>query len=342
MLYKKNSPTPVTKPRPKKEFWDKVDILSKPAGAFFTAITITALGYFSQRALTTISQSEQSSRLYTQLLASRESAESALRKDMFAEVMSGFFTQLNEDDIEAGISKKVLKLELLALNFGDSLSLGPLFSELSKDIKRTLKKNKNSIHDWKVVSGKYQRRLRALARQVASLQHSTIYPGGSKPISMHAELSKIEKNDQRANNDWTYRWPDISNGGDPNEQKIITFDGVKRGIVIRLRNADYEHRTVEAKLVIYEYIPEEIEGEDEEILLPKKVTDVEFTLDFFSFPLIDNTRLSSNHRFSLVLNHFDLNEVKISGVVFPGSYAGHKDKPFLDEAINALEQIEDQ
>ena len=61
-----------------------------------------------------------------------------------------------------------------------------------------------------------------------------------------------------------------------------------------------------------------------------------FTLDYFNFPLIDNTRLSHNHRFALILENFDEESIDVKGVLFPGLYASRRDKPFLNEAIQQL------
>jgi hypothetical protein len=77
----------------------------------------------------------------------------------------------------------------------------------------------------------------------------------------------------------------------------------------------------------------------EEVL--EKVTDLEFTLDFFNFPLIDNTRLSHNQRFTLILEKFDLNTISLTAMVFPGLYASQRDKPFLNEAIQELSDQRD-
>ena len=162
--------------------------------AILIPLTIAVIGYWGQRTITQLSVQEQNARLYTELLSRREEAESSLRKDMFKEVMSGFFDEIeatgnpNEntseedeanigDEITDKLSKKILKLEMLALNFGDSLSIGPLFSELSSDIERVLGANGDAIGDWKTVAAPYQKRLRGLAKRVASRQMSTISAG---------------------------------------------------------------------------------------------------------------------------------------------------------------------
>ena len=126
--------------KPGKDIWDKAEILSRPIQATVTAMAIAAIGYFGQQTLTTINSQEQNARLYTELLSKREEAESSLRKDMFNTILSGFFDKDKQE--EHDLSKRILKLEMLALNFGDSLSLGPMFSELSRDIEHKYSSNK--------------------------------------------------------------------------------------------------------------------------------------------------------------------------------------------------------
>ena len=325
--------------KPVKDGWDKIEVLSKPLVAFLTALTIAIISYFGQNTITTLSLQEQNARLYTELLARREDAESSLRKDMFKEIMSGFFNILDTKDIENDLSKKVLKLELLAINFGDSLSLGPLFSEMSKDIERVLEIHSKDIPDWKNVASIYQKRLRSLAKRVASSQLSTIFPSGV-PISFEVPTETIEIDpDELASQDWRYAWPYDDIDARNEFKNIVELDGIKRAFEIRFRNADYERQSVQVKLDILEFTTQEFtnaQGEIETFEVQVKVSELEFTLDFFNFPLIDNTRLSNNQRFTLILEKFDTNTIKVAGMVFPGLYASQRDKPFLNEAIQEL------
>lgn len=324
--------------KPARDGWAKFEILTRPLAAFLTAMTIAAIGFFGQQTITAISLQEQNARLYTELLARREDAESSLRKDMFKEIMSGFFKIVDAPDIQNDLSKKVLKLELLAINFGDTLSLGPLFSEMSKDIERILELNSDKVADWKNVASVYQKRLRSLAKRVASAQLSTIFPTG-KPISFDIPLAFIELDSSGiASPEWSYTWPYDDPTADSN---LIELDGVKRIFDIRFRNADYASRSVQVNLVVMEFVTQvsteaNIKGEFETFVVPETVTDLKFTLDFFNFPLIDNSRLSNNQRFALIIEKFDNNSIKFAGMVFPGLYASQRDKPFLNEAIQEL------
>ena len=349
--------------KPSKDKWDIIEILARPISAMLTAITIALIGYIGQDTLTKINSQqensrakiaaeEQDARLYTQLLSSREAAESALRKDMFKEIMDGFFMDIdikdnaaefdpakNAIDIENQISKKLLKLEMLALNVGDSLSLGPLFSEVSKDIERILKSHKDIFEDWIVASSTHRKRLHSLAKRVASAQLSTIAPKG-EVITIRVPYENIEKQSANPNEEWQYTWPydDKSYGATSNPLNVLPhcreFNNSaekctpKRSITIQLRNASYKKKSVQINLII--------ESLDETKITEVEPTKINFKLDYFNFPLIDNTRLSNNERFAIILEDFDAGEVVLKGVLFPGVYASQRDKPYLNEAIQDL------
>lgn len=340
--------------KPTKDIWDKLEIVSRPTAAFLTAAIIAIISFFGQKALTEMSKidqearleiarNDQNARLYTELLARREDAESSLRKDMFREVMSGFFTSPDNKNIEDSLSKQVLKLELLAINFGDSLSLGPLFSEVSEDIERVLEENKKTVIDWESTAGTYQKRLRGLAKRVASSQLSTLFSSG-KSFSFEVPMSKIKKNRKSSEvSDFLFSWPSDAPNADENTNEI-ELEGITRVFNIELKDADVKKQTVRVKLIVSELVSYESKNDEDEVEVFNELvetTNIEFDLDFFNFPLIDNTRLSNNQRFTLILDYFDFNSIIISGMVFPGLYASQRDKPFLNEAIQELnEQVE--
>ncbi len=350
--------------------WDIIGILARPMSAVVTAVAIAAIAYFGQktltqinaqeqrtltqinaqeqRTLTELAAQEQNARLYTQLLSRREESESALRKDMFKAVLEEFFEKSNgdPDNIDLSkkdLSKKLLKLEILALNFGDSLSLGPLFSETARDIEIVAEANKEDDSNWKITASKYQKRLRSLARRVAGVQLASINPKG-KSIEFSVPVSEVQIRPGGPSKEWQYTWPnDLAEtraqqsadqadyqetgseyGGLEGEREL---DGVRRGFTIKFRNADLELRRVQVEVTISDLDPEKVQATD---------TSMVFTLDYFNFPLIDNTRLSYNHRFALILEKFDEKFIDVKGVLFPGLYASQRDKPFLNEAIQEL------
>lgn len=138
-----------------KDFWDKLDIILKPLGGLFAAVTIAALGFITSDYLDKRQAEETRVRLYTELMSKREEAESALRKDMFATIIQSF---LRPD--RASLDEQVLNLELLAYNFHESLNLKPLFTYLNKKIQ-----NGDGARN-----GEYRSRLERVAREVSRRQ----------------------------------------------------------------------------------------------------------------------------------------------------------------------------
>ncbi|MCP5003057.1 MAG: hypothetical protein GY941_03770 [Planctomycetes bacterium] len=70
--------------------------------------------------------------------------------------------------------------------------------------------------------------------------------------------------------------------------------------------------------------------------IPPKVTDDDFWVGYFDFPLIDNTRLSNNNRCAVVIDSWYEDYVQLVIVYFPGSRASLKEKPFYDEVLHDL------
>ena len=63
-----------------------------------------------------------------------------------------------------------------------------------------------------------------------------------------------------------------------------------------------------------------------------------FTVSYFDFPMIDNTRLTGGDRCAIVLNGFSGYAADITVVLFPGTYASLKEKPYYSEVIESVRQ----
>src|SRR5262245_35978899 len=112
-----------------KDFWDKIDIVFRPLNGLLTALAVGLLGYYTSNVLRQRETRETNERVYTELMSSREQAESALRKDMFVSIIQTFLRPQS-----SSLEDKMLNLELLAYNFHESLNLKPLFVHLQKQI----------------------------------------------------------------------------------------------------------------------------------------------------------------------------------------------------------------
>jgi len=342
-----------------RDTWDYLDILARPVSAFITAIAVASLGVFANMAINANNQTalrnaerEQNTRLYTELLSNREQADSNLRKDMFTTILRQFLTEkvkTPEDKFKA-VSDRMLKLELLALNFGEALTLRPLFQEMNRSIESETdiiakKKGANSAQAFR---GLLKPRLESLARRVSDKQLSALNLGG-KTLFVEAPQAAFD-DDGKGLYEWQYyeaenilKTPEgkrrLKKSGLTQEEwtdeevalkNTITVDGITREYSISLMDVNPRNSEVTVELSI-----QTLGSPGDPGYSPKPV-DMKFKLNFFNFPLIDNTRLSGNQRFALVLTRFDHKVINIVGITFPGTYASQRDKPFLNDAIEQL------
>jgi hypothetical protein len=119
-------------------------------------------------------------------------------------------------------------------------------------------------------------------------------------------------------------------GEDAAAERDLTVDGIRRNFKLEILSADAARQELDLRLTIRtpESQPPAVAGS----------TSTEFWIGYFDFPMIDNTRLSSDQRCAVVLNNFDAKEqtADMTLVYFPGKYAGLREKPYYDEVVAKL------
>jgi hypothetical protein len=148
-----------------KDYWDKVDIVLRPINGLFTALAVALLGYYTSSIVRQNELRQTNERVYTELMSSREQAESGLRKDMFLSIIQTF-----QRPETTSIETKLLNLEMLAYNFHESLNLKPLFTHLDRQIMATSGPEKAG----------YAARLNQVAREITTRQLVLLEQVGSK------------------------------------------------------------------------------------------------------------------------------------------------------------------
>jgi hypothetical protein len=294
-------------PAKKRDAWDKIEILLHPMGGLLTAAAIALLGFITSSALNKRQTVETNTRLYTELMSRREESESALRKDMCVSIINSF---VNPGDTALGSS--VLNLEMLAYNFHETLNLKPLFSEMRRRVMRAGEEAKTP--EAREESAAYLSRLETMAREIVRRQ-MVVLEGVGKKFDRTIDL-----------------------GADPEgtslEPETLALDGVPTTFAIDVLGVDRANREIRLGLGI--------ETPDPELGRQTKVAT--FTVSYFDFPMIDNTRLGAGQRCSVVLNNMSDQSADITLVLFPGTYASLKEKPYYNEVIesvlNANKQLE--
>ncbi|MEM6910108.1 MAG: hypothetical protein AAF555_00860 [Verrucomicrobiota bacterium] len=341
--------------RPRKDFWDVLDVLLRPLSSLFAAIVVALIGYFGSKVLEDskrlenahrerLQQMELNNRLYTELISRREESESALRKDMFVSIINSFLSGGQGMD---HLEEKLLNLELLVYNFHESLNLKPLFSHLRREIIDEMGQVQTELSPLEevgllnVLAGEemvasededtyaalkqkeevlpvFQERLLRIAREVSAKQ-SSILEGAGQVVAWAGEINQRE----------------------PVIDEFLEIDGLLRRFSVSLRGAVGD-REIQVRLQITN--PVDLDEGGEEALWSTPLNDevnASFSLGFFDFPMIDNSRLSQDQRCAVVLSNYFPEEglAEIRLIYFPGTHASLREKPYIEEIMNDLLEI---
>jgi hypothetical protein len=302
---------PLVPNKKRRDKWDKLAILIQPIGGIVAAITIALVSYYGSVYLNNKQNNEAKNRLYTELMSSREQAESALRKDMFNSILG---TILNDSST---LDEKILQLELLAYNFHESLNLMPLFDYLNRHI------SKETNNDLKK---EFRKRLYKMARDVTSKQISSLEGSTAKEMMFITFPADTAKYKPGLSQELTIDWKDSKLFCDTIKVGK-TVDVYKRVVYLKALAYNVDEKSVNVRLDIENSINDKFIN----------MVTQEFTIDYFQFPMIDNTRLSNDMRCAVVMRDFDFpNFIQVDILYFPGSHSSLKEKPYYDEVMKKL------
>ena len=284
-----------------KDYWDRLQIILSPVGGLLTAIAVASLGIAGSRTIERQQSNEAKLRLYSELMTRREESEATLRKEMFQSIIGSFF-----DPQTASLDTRLLKMELLAQNFHEALNLVPLFEHMQREI--------DESRSTPTQKRDYSARLSELAREVTRKQMIVLESSGRR-------------------HDWTVMISDTLAAGTASEQLEdieMTLDGFRRRFRVTLGRADTVRRVLHVTL--------EIETPEQPGVPSNAVGrhNVDFDVGFYDTPMIDNTRLSNDQRVALVLSDMNQYGASLSIVLFPGSRASLREKPYYEEILKKL------
>lgn len=302
---------PVIPEEAQKDKWDKLDILMKPIGGLVTALTIALISYFGSVYLNNRQNNEAKNRLYTELMSSREQSETALRKDMFNSILSTILKNTGTLD------ENILQLELLAYNFHESLNLMPLFDYLNRKI--AVEENLESRRA-------YRKRLYKVAKNVTTKQISSL-EGVLHQEDFHYSFKhdlSMSKQDQSMELKIDTTFSTVFSDTVKTGKKL---DFYNRQLWLKITGCNIDEKTVNMRLNIQTIVNNQ----------PLLITAQEFSIDYFQFPMIDNTRLSNDMRCAVVMTNFEYPvSIDFRILYFPGAYSSLKEKPYYDEVMKRL------
>ena len=283
------TPTPPKESSRGMDLWRLLQILVIPA-------TTLIIGQYASN----IQEKESARRTYADMMNRRADAESALRKDMFQSTIVPFLDK-KTDNIDAN----VLRLELLASNFNDTLDLSPLF----RDAYRTLSASHTPA------SAELMSRLTSSAQEVIRKQVDSIREASTVRTGM-VDLQELQQG------------PVVLFGSEPVSLPGAT--GSARTFRAEFLQYDKEHNEFVVRLTVLGA------GNPPVVELQTKA----FHIGAFDFPLIDNTRLAGGDRVALTFDGSAEDVAQVMLIYFPGSRASMKDKQYYEDMAAEMLRIE--
>ncbi|HEY5996109.1 MAG TPA: hypothetical protein VIU29_03770 [Candidatus Deferrimicrobiaceae bacterium] len=279
-----------------KDSWDKAAIVLAPVGGLLTALAVAGLGFFGSQFLSDRQSEDTKARFVSELVSKREEADSALRKDMFVSIISSFLSPKGT----ASTEDTLLKLELLAYNFHESLNLKPLFLQLERDIRA----------EREPARQEHMERLTKVARDVTRKEMVVLEDAG-KWFDRTIDFDDLAR----------------SPGGLALEHAQLTLDRIDRDVTLIVKGVDAFRKELQVRL--------EVKSRKEATGEPL-VDYAEFRVGYYDFPMIDHVRLSNDQRCAVVLKNFGGGVARVEVVCFPGAYASLKEKPYVQEMVENL------
>lgn len=286
----------MAEPKPR-DVWDKLDIVLKG----LLPVAVAAVGYFGTSYLSSQQRAESTRQFYTSLQAQRETADGNLRKEMFSYVIGNFLGKVEDDP-----QKRVVGLEMLALNFHDSFDLLPLFEDTYLTV---LAQARSPAESARLVARLVElsheindRQIAALAdvnhqwRRVVDLRAGT--PGGGIGPLPSIELRPLA--------------PPADGASDAPPSAL--------DLRLTVQAIDAPQRRVKVSLEVWDRVK-------------ALIVERSFWVSPFDFPALHNIRLPNRERVALVLNGFEEDHVDLTVLHFPEARASLKEKPYIDDLI---------
>ena len=209
------------------------------------------------------------------------------------------------NDKNESLEEDTLNIELLAYNFHDSLNLKPLFIHLQNKIKASEKPEDQDKTD------KLLTRLNILSEEIIDSQLYVL-----KEVADTEEI--IIKYDVLETEFITKNF-------------ILNIEGIKREIEIQVNEHDAINNRFRVALFIRDLL-----DENSEVFLVNQSW-----ITLFDFPTVDSVRLSKDGRLSVSITDYDDLSAVLTVALFPGSYASLKEKPYYEDILKQLQEVED-
>ena len=272
-----------------------------------TPLSVAVVGVLTSVYVNNQQTSDANQRAFAELTSQRETSDTNLRIEMFKTVLGGFLQQGPDS-----IPEQMLKLEILAYNFNESLDLSPLFQDVFRRVNSNNPDNPNLERLKKVAADVVFKQVESLTFDIGVSENALVDFDDFKtnPAGIPNAITKVMR----------LRYPEPQ-----------AAEHLERQFKLDVFARDPERQELTIHLVVS---PPGKLGMDTEPEI-----DIRFSLGYFDFPSIDNTRLSNGERCAVVVRNMDERSARISLVYFPANRAGLKDRMYVEEVLQQMVHV---
>lgn len=349
----------------KKDRWDKWESFAKTRAGICAAVGAIAIPWFINQ----YTEANRKSQVYVQMMAEREKSDTSIRENMFKALLDGYLQTLKDDvkreDLES-FRKRIVFLELLAVNFQEFFNAKPLFEEVyGKLVKhRHEAKDEPSRRAWEEL----EKKITGISKETASRQAMTLNTIGDSVIFTmrkheigcvrlyeKAGIETLRKRDgvsrfRNFEDGECLRGGDIQEPGkvgtptpmsqDRDGTRSLVTKGYHRQQSIELRVAEVRETSVSVEVTVY---TDFFDGSTYVGSEPGRGFPV--NVSYFDLPYMDNIKLAEGNRFALVLKGIyrgsdgdESAEADIEAIRFRNDFMSLRDRPLFEEMLKKLQQ----
>ena len=274
-------------------------------------------------------------------------------------------TSINDKEYHStaeDIENKMLSLELIAMNFHESLDMKPLFLNILFKIIRlgkienriknmrekhnnTKEKQQDGVEEERILSKIYRNRLFRLAQDITTRQRGVLEEFGESVTvvlnpknfkgSICSDLKPFQKDEICTKDGYPIK-----------EINVLSFEKFDKDSNDKDQKR-YFHVSLKQTYTKWNMIKLEISSNGQS---KKNRFKKELWVGAFDFPMTDNVYLSSRERYTFIVDEINKEKISITFIYFPSSYSGLKEKAFyhqrgikyLEEKSNILQDNQKQ
>lgn len=346
-----------------KDRWDKLESFAKIVAGICAAAGAILIPWF----ISQYTEENRKSQVYVQMMTEREKSDTSIRESMFKALLDGYLQTVKEDvkkeDLES-FRKRIVFLELLAVNFQEFFNAKPLFEELYEKLvkHRDTAKTEQTRNPWIEL----EKQITGIAKETASRQATILNTiGDSVVFTMRkdeigcirlyekADIEDLRKRDGATRfkhfedrgclrDDETERRAGTSTpmSQHPDGKQLLATKGLEKRQSIELRVTEVREASVAFEVTVYaDFFDRSIYAGSE----PGRGFPV--NVSYFDLPYMDHIKLADGNRFTLVLKGIykgsggkEIAEADIEAIRFRNDFMSLQDRPLFEEMLKKLQQ----